>query len=97
MDSHARSLLVDGLAALQIEADVVAIDRLCALADLVREWNDRFNLTAITEPVAMVRKHLLDSATVHPYLHGPEVIDVGTGAGFPGLPLAILNPSMKFQ
>ena len=96
MDSHARNLLAEGLAELAISADTAALDRLCALAELVREWNDRFNLTAITDPVAMVRKHLLDSATVHPYLQGPDVIDVGTGAGFPGLPLAILNPSMKF-
>jgi 16S rRNA (guanine527-N7)-methyltransferase len=97
MDSHARTLLVEGLDTLHIPADGEAIDRLCALADLVREWNDRFNLTAITEPVAMVRKHLLDSVTVHPYLKGSEVADVGTGAGFPGLPLAILNPSIHFQ
>jgi 16S rRNA (guanine527-N7)-methyltransferase len=97
MDAHARTLLIEGLAELRIEADAVAVDRLCSLADLVVEWNERFNLTAITEPVAMVRKHLLDSLTVHPYLNGPRVVDVGTGAGFPGLPLAILNPDKEFQ
>jgi 16S rRNA (guanine527-N7)-methyltransferase len=97
MDSHARTLLIEGLAELQIQADATAVDRLCALVDLVAEWNERFNLTAITEPVAMVRKHLLDSLTVQPYLRGPLVIDVGTGAGFPGLPLAILNPAVGFQ
>ena len=97
MDTHARTLLLEGLAELQIQADTTAVDRLCALVDLVAEWNERFNLTAITEPVAMVRKHLLDSLTVQPYLRGPRVIDVGTGAGFPGLPLAILNPDIQFQ
>jgi 16S rRNA (guanine527-N7)-methyltransferase len=97
MDTHARTLLLEGLAELEIQADATAVDRLCALVDLVAEWNERFNLTAITEPVAMVRKHLLDSLTVQPYLRGPRVIDVGTGAGFPGLPLAILNPDIKFQ
>jgi 16S rRNA (guanine527-N7)-methyltransferase len=97
MDSHARTLLIEGLAALQVEADTHAVDRLCALADLVCEWNERFNLTAITEPVAMVRKHLLDSVTVQPYLQGAHVVDVGTGAGFPGLPLAILNSGVHFQ
>ncbi len=97
MDTHARTLLTDGLAQLRIDADGVAVDRLCALAALVVEWNTRFNLTAITEPVAMVRKHLLDSLTVQPYLRGTRVLDVGTGAGFPGLPLAVLNPELSFQ
>jgi 16S rRNA (guanine527-N7)-methyltransferase len=97
MDSYARSLLVDGLAELNVAASEDQVDRLCALADLVVEWNARFNLTAITEPVAMVRKHLLDSLTVQSALQGPLVIDVGTGAGFPGIPLAILNPDIKFQ
>jgi 16S rRNA (guanine527-N7)-methyltransferase len=61
-----------------------------------REWNQRFNLTGITDPVDMVRKHLLDSLSVQPYLHGKLIADVGTGAGFPGLPLALINPGRQF-
>jgi len=54
------------------------------------------NLTAIRERPAQITKHLLDSLSVQPFLHGERVLDVGTGAGFPGLPLAIVNPSKQF-
>jgi len=70
--------------------------KLLELLDLLAEWNARFNLTAITEPLAVVRKHLLDSLTVQPWVNGPRVLDLGTGAGFPGLPLAIVNPTLDF-
>ena len=62
----------------------------------LREWNQRFNLTGITDPVDMVRKHLLDSLSVQPWLRGKRIADVGTGAGFPGLPLAVINPGREF-
>ncbi len=62
----------------------------------LRDWNERFNLTAITEPTDMVRKHLLDSLSLQPYLRGARIADVGTGAGFPGLPLAAINPQRQF-
>lgn len=62
----------------------------------LRDWNERFNLTAITEPTDMVRKHLLDSLSLQPYLRGARIADVGTGAGFPGLPLAVINPQRQF-
>jgi len=54
------------------------------------------NLTAIRERGAQITKHLLDSLSVQPFLHGERVLDVGTGAGFPGLPLAIVNPQRRF-
>lgn len=65
------------------------------IAELV-EWNGRFNLTAIREPAEMVRKHLLDSLAVQPFIAGERIADVGTGPGFPGLPLAVVNPARRF-
>jgi 16S rRNA (guanine527-N7)-methyltransferase len=70
-----------------------------ALLDLVAEladWNKRFNLTRITDPVAMVDKHLLDSLAVLPHLRGLRIADIGSGAGFPGLPLAIADPVRRY-
>lgn len=65
------------------------------MAELV-EWNGRFNLTAITEPADIVDKHLLDSLAVLPHLRGLRLADIGSGAGFPGLPLAIANPGRRY-
>lgn len=96
MTADPRSVLVEGLVELGLAPGEAAVEQLLALTALVREANEQVNLTAITEPVAMVRKHLLDSLTVQPWLAGPFVVDVGTGAGFPGLPLAILNPALRF-
>lgn len=92
----ARDALVAGAHALGLSLDDAQHARLLRLLDLVAEWNARFNLTAIRDPLEMVRKHLLDSLTVQPWLAGPFVTDVGTGAGFPGLPLAIANPRLRF-
>jgi 16S rRNA (guanine527-N7)-methyltransferase len=66
---------------------------------LVREllrWNKAYNLTAITAPAEILTHHLLDSLSAQPDLAGGSVADVGTGAGFPGLPLAIVNPERQF-
>jgi len=68
------------------------LDLLAELAD----WNTRVNLTAITDPAAGVRKHLLDSLSIHAHLRGSRIADVGSGAGFPGLPLAIADPEREF-
>jgi 16S rRNA (guanine527-N7)-methyltransferase len=59
-------------------------------------WNRAYNLTAITKPDEILTHHLLDSLSVHQDLAGATVADVGTGGGFPGLPLAIVNPELKF-
>lgn len=68
---------------------------LMLMAEL-EDWSSRFNLTAIRNPADMLTKHVLDSLAVHPHLHGAAVADVGTGAGFPGLPLAIVAPDRSF-
>ena len=96
MTTDPRERLAAGVAALRLELGAAELEALLALAALVREWNRKFNLTAITDPVEMVDKHLLDSLTVQPWIRGPFVTDVGTGAGFPGLPLAIVNPTLRF-
>ncbi len=63
---------------------------------LVIEWNEKINLTAITEDKEFILKHIIDSLTINKYIKDKEsLIDIGTGAGFPGIPLKILNPNIK--
>lgn len=67
-----------------------------AYLNLLEQWNRVFNLTAIRDPKAMVMLHILDSLSVHAFLHGQRIIDVGTGAGLPGIPLALFYPQKEF-
>jgi 16S rRNA (guanine527-N7)-methyltransferase len=70
--------------------------RLLSLLDELTLWNRSYNLTAITEREAMIRAHLLDSLSAQAQLQGERIADVGTGAGFPGLPLAVVEPQRQF-
>lgn len=64
--------------------------------ELLVKWNRTYNLTAVRDPEEMLTKHLVDSLVICPYLKGNDFIDVGTGAGLPGIPLAIVNPEKQF-
>jgi 16S rRNA (guanine527-N7)-methyltransferase len=90
------SRLAAGVAKLGISLEPAQLDALAALAAELADWNSRVNLTAITAPDEVVDKHLLDSLAVLPLLKGLTVADIGSGAGFPGLPLAIADPDRRF-
>ena len=81
-----RDVLISGLTQLGRSPELAA--PLLAYLELLVKWNKAYNLTAIRDPHAMVVLHLLDSLTAYPFVRGPNVLDVGTGAGLPGIPLA---------
>jgi len=89
--------LLDGARALALDLDEAQLARLVAHLDLLDEWSARMNLTAIRDRPSQLTKHLLDSLTVQPYLRGQRIADVGSGAGFPGIPLAIVEPQRHFS
>jgi 16S rRNA (guanine527-N7)-methyltransferase len=88
--------LVQDTASLGVNLSQADAGRLIHLLDELERWNQTYNLTAIRQREAMLTHHLLDSLSIHSDLQGTSVADVGTGAGFPGLPLAVVNPQRRF-
>jgi 16S rRNA (guanine527-N7)-methyltransferase len=88
--------LVRDTASLGVTLTEPDAQRLIRLLDELERWNRTYNLTAIRKRDDMLTHHLLDSLSVQPDLRGTTVADVGTGAGFPGLPLAVVNPGRRF-
>jgi len=88
--------LAAGMETLALSHTLEQRARMLAFLDLMRKWNRTYNLTAIRDLNTAVDLHLLDSLTAAPYLHGKTILDVGTGAGLPGIPLAILCPDKAF-
>jgi len=93
-DWHQR--LKPGLAALKLELPAGGEERLLAFVELLQKWNRSYNLTAVRDPEEMLVKHVLDSLAVLPYVAQGPVLDVGTGAGLPGIPLAVARPDLEF-
>ncbi|NDY93184.1 16S rRNA (guanine(527)-N(7))-methyltransferase RsmG [Ideonella livida] len=94
-----KPLLTQGLSALALDLDAATVDGLLAYLDLIGRWNKVYNLTAIRDPREMLHQHLLDCLAVVPPLRtalaglpAPRVLDVGSGAGLPGVVLALCNP-----
>jgi 16S rRNA (guanine527-N7)-methyltransferase len=96
VDSAVSARLAAGLDALGLSLAPAQVGALAVLLAELADWNSRVNLTAIRDPVEAVDKHVLDSLAVLPQLRGLAVADVGSGAGFPGLPLAIADPDRRF-
>ncbi len=94
--NSAPQLLEAGIRALNLKIGQNLTNQLLDFIALLEKWNKTYNLTAIRDPVEMVRRHLLDSLVVRPFLHGSRIADVGTGAGIPGIPLAIVCPDKQF-
>lgn len=70
-------------------------DQLVNYLLLLEKWNQTYNLTSVRDPKEMVTQHILDSLSIAPYLHGKNILDVGTGAGLPGIPLALTQPERQ--
>lgn len=98
MNTEQLAAAIDsGVAALDQTLPPGAIEKLVHLVTELERWNARVNLTSIRDSAAMVSAHVLDSLAVRPWLAGLRIIDIGTGPGFPGLPLAIAEPRLFIE
>lgn len=96
VQQSAEELLKAGARQLGIEPDDAKVSALLEYKRILLEWNKKMNLTAIEEEKDFIIKHLVDSLSILPYLGGVNsLVDVGTGAGFPGIPVKIVQPSLQ--
>lgn len=91
----AKTLTRD-LETMGVVLDTAARGKLLEFLELLAKWNKIYNLTAVRELEQMIPRHLLDSLAVLPYLRGQRVLDIGSGAGLPGIPLALARPDSQF-
>jgi 16S rRNA (guanine527-N7)-methyltransferase len=94
---HCRATLDAGIEAMRLDIAEEQRQKLLAYLEELEKWNRTYNLTAVRDPQEMVTRHLLDSLSVLPHLHGTRIIDVGTGAGLPGIPLALAAGDRSFS
>jgi len=91
------SALKEGIAAQGLQVEDEARAAMLQYLGLLQRWNKAYNLTSIKDPAQMLSYHLLDSLSIGPHLQGRSFIDVGTGAGLPGIPLAVTHPDKTFS
>ena len=90
-----RDTLLEGLVNLNLALAATQIDQLLTYIHLIEKWNKAYNLTAVRDIHEMVATHLLDSLAILPEVEGVRIADIGTGAGLPGIPLAICRPDWQ--
>ena len=88
--------LHSGLDQLGISLSATQCDQLVGYVELMAKWNKAYNLTSVRDPMEMLSKHILDSVAIAPFISKKHYIDVGTGPGLPGIPLAIACPEAEF-
>lgn len=94
--THLRKKLSQGIEVLGLDIGEEKIEALLEYLKLFHKWNKAYNLSSVRKPEEMVHRHLLDSLSVVKHIQGERIIDVGTGGGLPGIPLAIIFPEKKF-
>ncbi|PHS31866.1 MAG: 16S rRNA (guanine(527)-N(7))-methyltransferase RsmG [Methylophaga sp.] len=94
MDSGLLTQLQQGCEQLKLTLSSVQLEKLVRYVALLDKWNKVYNLTSVRDPQEMISRHILDSLALLPYLSGDTLLDVGTGAGLPGIPLAIAQPAL---
>jgi len=94
MTENLQQQIQQGCNALKLDLTVDHIEQLAAYVQLLDKWNKVYNLTSVRKPDEMVSRHILDSLTLLPYLTGKTLLDVGSGAGLPGIPIAIVRPDL---
>lgn len=92
-----KTKLIDLIKQTDLIITEAQIDQLILYVNMLNKWNKAYNLTSVRDPNEMLIKHIMDSLVISPYLQGENFIDVGTGPGLPGIPLAIINPDKQFD
>lgn len=95
MSMSLRNRLEAGLKKLDLCLEDATIERLLAYIQMFDKWNKTYNLSAVRDIDAMISRHLLDSLAILPFVEGQRLIDVGTGGGLPGIPMAICHPERE--
>jgi len=96
MNESLSAQLQRGLGELPFSLPPEAGQKLLDFIAVLEKWNKAYNLTAVRKPALMISRHLLDSLVIVPYLHGQRILDVGSGPGLPGIPLALACPEREF-
>lgn len=96
VNNQLEGLLNQGLQQMGLSFGEHSKNQLIAYVELLSKWNAAYNLTAVRDPRDMIIKHVLDSLSILPWVSGTKILDVGTGAGIPGIPLAICLPNTQW-